>query len=226
MLARVPRTVARPTAVPRPADRDPAEDPPTVAQTKTASAKTTAAAKASRAKAAAKPAAKPKAPAQTTPPKAKAKPRARAAEPEEKGGAGEVTLDRRRAAERRLAEPTAAKGTQPAATNPEAAPVAAPLERREKVNRRRQIDPTTCERDYSDAEVEFMNALDAYKRRSGRMFPTCSEVLEVIHEIGYVRLSTAESAMLKASRGESAIEDAAEAEALDALAESDALRAE
>jgi hypothetical protein len=32
--------------------------------------------------------------------------------------------------------------------------------RREKVSRRRQIDPTTCERDYSDAEVEFMSALD------------------------------------------------------------------
>ncbi len=29
--------------------------------------------------------------------------------------------------------------------------------RRAKVNRRRQIDPTTCERDYSPAEVEFMS---------------------------------------------------------------------
>jgi len=58
-------------------------------------------------------------------------------------------------------------------------------ERREKVNRRRQIDPTTCERDYSEAEVEFMHALDLYKRASGRMFPTCSEVLEVIRSLGY-----------------------------------------
>jgi hypothetical protein len=58
-------------------------------------------------------------------------------------------------------------------------------ERREKVNRRRQIDPTTCERDYSDAEVEFMHALDQYKRASGRMFPTCSEVLEVLMALGY-----------------------------------------
>ena len=46
------------------------------------------------------------------------------------------------------------------------------LERREKVNRRRQIDPTTCERDYTNDEIEFMQAMDAYKRRSGRMFPT------------------------------------------------------
>ena len=59
------------------------------------------------------------------------------------------------------------------------------IERRVKVNRRRQIDPTTCERDYSPEEVEFMNALDDYKRRNGRMFPTCSEILEVIKFLGY-----------------------------------------
>jgi hypothetical protein len=63
------------------------------------------------------------------------------------------------------------------------------IERREKVNRRRQIDPTTCERDYTDAEVEFMHALDQYKRSSGRMFPTCSEVLEVLRGLGYEKLS-------------------------------------
>ncbi len=59
------------------------------------------------------------------------------------------------------------------------------IERRAKVNRRRQIDPTTCERDYTTDEIEFMNALDDYKRSSGRMFPTCSEVLEVIRSLGY-----------------------------------------
>ena len=58
---------------------------------------------------------------------------------------------------------------------------------RPKVARRRQIDPTTCERDYSTDEVEFMRALDAYKRSSGRMFPTCSEILEVIRGLGYVK---------------------------------------
>lgn len=59
------------------------------------------------------------------------------------------------------------------------------LNRREKVSRRRQIDPTTCERDYTQAEVEFMAALDEYKRRNGRMFPTCSEILEVFRSLGY-----------------------------------------
>jgi hypothetical protein len=60
-------------------------------------------------------------------------------------------------------------------------------ERRAKVQRRRQIDPTTCEREYSAEEIEFMHALDAYKHSSGRMFPTCSEILEVIRGLGYVR---------------------------------------
>lgn len=59
---------------------------------------------------------------------------------------------------------------------------------RRKVQRRRQIDPTTCERDYTEAEIEFMHALDAYKRANGRMFPTCSEILEVIRDLGYVRV--------------------------------------
>lgn len=59
--------------------------------------------------------------------------------------------------------------------------------RREKVQRRRQIDPTTCERDYTVDEVEFMNALEHYKRVNGRMFPTCSEVLEVVRSLGYTK---------------------------------------
>lgn len=56
---------------------------------------------------------------------------------------------------------------------------------RKKSKRRRQIDPATCERDYSQDEVEFMNALNEYKRNSGRMFPTCSEILEVLKTLGY-----------------------------------------
>lgn len=94
-------------------------------------------------------------------------------------GDKDVTIDRRRTS-RRNEEPVTAAEPK--------------LERRKKVNRRRQIDPTTCERDYSEQEVEFMNALDVYKRKSGRMFPTCSEVLEVIRGLGYVQLSSAELA--------------------------------
>ena len=43
-----------------------------------------------------------------------------------------------------------------------------------------------------------MNALDEYKRTSGRMFPTCSEVLEVVRSLGYVRLSPSELAERRA----------------------------
>lgn len=59
--------------------------------------------------------------------------------------------------------------------------------RRVKVERRRQIDPTTCERDYTADEIEFMKAMDDYKRSSGRQFPTWSEVLEVVRGMGYKR---------------------------------------
>jgi len=55
----------------------------------------------------------------------------------------------------------------------------------EKTARRRNIDPTTCERDYSSEEREFMMAYEAYKRSSGRNFPTCSEILEVVRSLGY-----------------------------------------
>jgi len=38
-----------------------------------------------------------------------------------------------------------------------------------------------------------MTALDEYKRKSGRMFPTCSEVLEVIRDLGYVKVASGNS---------------------------------
>lgn len=93
-------------------------------------------------------------------------------------GDHEVEMNRRRK-ERR--EPTATTEFKPP---------------RRKKQRRRQIDPTTCERDYSGEEIEFMQSLDAYKRSSGRMFPTCSEILEVVRGMGYVRLSEEERGVL------------------------------
>jgi hypothetical protein len=53
--------------------------------------------------------------------------------------------------------------------------------------RRRFVDPTTCDRDDSAAEAEFMAAMQAYRLASGRMFPTWSEVLEVLTGLGYVK---------------------------------------
>ncbi len=65
---------------------------------------------------------------------------------------------------------------------------------RNQSGRRRLVDPTTCERDYSAAEMEFMQAIQTYKQRSGRMFPTWSEVLEVLQGLGYQKSAGQEMA--------------------------------
>src|SRR5262245_17044810 len=55
--------------------------------------------------------------------------------------------------------------------------------------RRRQVDPTTCEKDYNEEEIEFMKAMDRYKRDNRRPFPTWSEVLEVLCALGYRKVA-------------------------------------
>jgi hypothetical protein len=65
---------------------------------------------------------------------------------------------------------------------------------RNESGRRRLVDPTTCEREYSAAEMEFMQAIQVYKHQSGRMFPTWSEVLEVLRGLGYQKSPTTEVA--------------------------------
>lgn len=44
---------------------------------------------------------------------------------------------------------------------------------------------SAIESNTSTAEDEFMEAMQAYKEWSGRMFPTWSEVLEVLKSLGY-----------------------------------------
>ena len=61
--------------------------------------------------------------------------------------------------------------------------------RRAQGERRRKIDPTTCERTYSDEEIVFMKAMDQYKRDNRRQFPTGSEVLEVLRALGYRKIA-------------------------------------
>jgi hypothetical protein len=41
----------------------------------------------------------------------------------------------------------------------------------------------------SEAEIEFLAAIQEYKRQSGRLFPTWSEVLEVAMSLGYAKAS-------------------------------------
>src|SRR5262249_15693154 len=62
-------------------------------------------------------------------------------------------------------------------------------EKRRTSERRRQIDPTTCERDYTDDEIAFMKAMEQYKRDNRRPFPTWSEVLEVLAALGYRKVA-------------------------------------
>lgn len=62
-------------------------------------------------------------------------------------------------------------------------------EERRAGERRRMVDPTTCEKEYNDEEIVFMQAMDQYKRANRRPFPTWSEVLEVLQALGYRRVA-------------------------------------
>lgn len=93
--------------------------------------------------------------------------------------------DRREGRDRRDGRPTS--GPQPRAE----APARIPGERRAKKERRRRIDPTTFEKQYTDDELEFMNAMQRFKVQSGKPFPSFGDVLRVAHELGY-RQTTAD----------------------------------
>jgi hypothetical protein len=71
---------------------------------------------------------------------------------------------------------------------PELAEQSAPVtkeERRTKKDRRRRIDPTTFEKQYTPDELEFMNAMQRFKESSGKSFPTHGEVLRIAVALGY-----------------------------------------
>ncbi|HZW33698.1 MAG TPA: hypothetical protein VFF52_23455 [Isosphaeraceae bacterium] len=88
--------------------------------------------------------------------------------------------DRRTGAERR-------RRPRPAAAEPASPAAADGLERRRKKERRRRIDPTTFEKQYTDDEMEFMNAMQRFKELSGKAFPTHGDVLKVAIALGYRR---------------------------------------
>jgi hypothetical protein len=79
---------------------------------------------------------------------------------------------------------------KPLTNNPAPKPVSVgpPPERRAKRERRRRIDPTTFDKQYTDDEMEFMNAMQRFKEQSGKAFPTHGEVLRVAVGLGYRRL--------------------------------------
>jgi hypothetical protein len=96
-----------------------------------------------------------------------------------------------------VSQPSAPSLSDPSEDNPEwinrraSAQATRAANARQISGRRRFVDPTTCEREYSDAEMEFMQAMHDYKIKSGRMFPTWSEVLEVLLSLGYEKLAEA-----------------------------------
>jgi hypothetical protein len=53
--------------------------------------------------------------------------------------------------------------------------------------RRRDVNPTTGQRGPSSAELEFIKAMEEYKRTSGHLYPTWGEVLEVLRKLGCPR---------------------------------------
>ncbi len=56
---------------------------------------------------------------------------------------------------------------------------------RARKDRRRRIDPTTFEKQYTPDEMEFMNAMQRFKEASGKSFPTHAEVIRIAIGIGY-----------------------------------------
>jgi hypothetical protein len=56
---------------------------------------------------------------------------------------------------------------------------------RRRVERRRRVDPTTFEKQYSSQEIEFMNAMHEFKVQTTKAFPTYREVLGVAVGLGY-----------------------------------------
>jgi hypothetical protein len=63
-------------------------------------------------------------------------------------------------------------------------------ERRARKERRRRVDPTTYEKQYSPDEMEFMNAVQQFKEQTGRPFPSHGEVLHIAISLGYRKLIT------------------------------------
>jgi hypothetical protein len=90
--------------------------------------------------------------------------------------------ERRHVADRRV-DPEAEDG--PAAPRDAAGAKPVEKERRVRRERRRRIDPTTFEKQYTEDELEFMNAMQKLKIQECKSFPTYGDVLRVARGLGY-----------------------------------------
>jgi len=94
---------------------------------------------------------------------------------EYEGGENRRTgVDRRAGVDRRLIDMGAPTG----------------LERRRGPGRRRTDDRRSAEEgEMSDEQFEFVLAVDTYKRLNNRPFPTWTEILEVVKQLGYRKVA-------------------------------------
>lgn len=63
-------------------------------------------------------------------------------------------------------------------------------------------DYSAAGRPYTDEEREFLAAVEDWMRRTGRKFPSFTDVLAVASEMGYVRVNEFEVRVLRFLRGE------------------------
>jgi len=64
------------------------------------------------------------------------------------------------------------------------------LDRRRGPGKRRSDDRRTAEEgQMSDEQFEFLMAIDEYKKKNSRPFPTWTEVLEVMKALGYRKVA-------------------------------------
>ena len=68
---------------------------------------------------------------------------------------------------------------------PPEAPPKTPGERRARKERRRRIDPTTFEKQYTEDEIEFMTAVQQFKTHTGKSFPSHGDILRIAARLGY-----------------------------------------
>lgn len=68
------------------------------------------------------------------------------------------------------------------------------LDRRRGPGRRLAVDRKSAEEgQMSDEQFEFLMAIDEYKRKNTRPFPTWTEVLDVIKALGYRKVAEPQS---------------------------------
>jgi hypothetical protein len=95
-------------------------------------------------------------------------------------------LDRRSGADRRQMSAEESDYTGPERRTGADRRAATGLERRRGPGRRRSDDRRSAEEGEMSAEqFEFVMAIETYKKVNKRLYPTWTEVLEVIHQLGY-----------------------------------------